>query len=152
MALLTEELPKYFSLVLARRYGRVIHERDYILIPIAAALGFSLFENIDFVYGEAVADHFQGALIGVHLLRRVRGDAGMSSIVRVLAVRVFFHGLFDFVLFAICAWEGNVGWVHPRGATMWVGLVLASSIVAVLVVVLRRSLHDVRVGKIAKVE
>lgn len=53
----------------------------------------------------------------------------MMTLLRILAPSIVYHGLNDFQLFALCAWEGNVGWIHPTepkvvalGVAMVVGL------------------------------
>ncbi|OAP60897.1 hypothetical protein AYL99_05899 [Fonsecaea erecta] len=65
----------------------------------------------------------------------------MNSAWLVLRDPVLFHGCFDFMLFAVSALEGNVGWVHPRRPrTVGVVLALAVGLQATLASVLRARL------------
>ena len=58
-------------------------------------------------------------LTGVNMVAALH-DAGQPSMSttslwwQVLLEPVLLHGFSDFGLFAISAWEGNVGWVHPK--------------------------------------
>ncbi|EXJ71709.1 uncharacterized protein A1O5_05517 [Cladophialophora psammophila CBS 110553] len=94
------------------------------------------------------------ALIGVNML--VRGHQQhhlghghdfsgaskmMSSAWLVVRDSVLFHGCSNFVLFAVSAAEGNVGWVHPRRArTACFVLAVLVGLQAVLALVLRARL------------
>ncbi|KAJ9607872.1 hypothetical protein H2200_007951 [Cladophialophora chaetospira] len=57
-----------------------------------------------------------GALIGMNLLTRgsSRRLVPTIDVWEVLRDPVLLHGLWDFWLLAVSAWEGNVGWQHPR--------------------------------------
>ncbi|KIW95050.1 uncharacterized protein Z519_03631 [Cladophialophora bantiana CBS 173.52] len=94
------------------------------------------------------------ALIGVNMLVRNHQQhrlghghdfSGASSMMTSawLVVRdsVLFHGCSNFVLFAVSAAEGNVGWVHPRRArTVCFVLAVLAGLQAVLALVLRARL------------
>ncbi|KIW12720.1 hypothetical protein PV08_09998 [Exophiala spinifera] len=50
MASVPEEGFKYLALMCASKYGTIAHDRGYLIVPTAAALGFATTENIAFVY------------------------------------------------------------------------------------------------------
>ena len=130
---LLEESLKYLSLVWARRSKRPItHEAQYLQYAIAAGLGFSTIEMIAFVAAESKSKSLpmlaltvlervalgtpghvlNACLISIYAIRRdIRREA--LSFWQVVGPSVFYHGVFDFVLFAISASNGNIGWVHP---------------------------------------
>ncbi|KAK6376068.1 hypothetical protein LTS17_007319 [Exophiala oligosperma] len=119
MAGVIEEGLKYLALMCASRYGTVTHDRDYLVIPAAAGVGFATIENIAYVYGSyennesplklaitilertlvGIPGHsMTAALIGVNVLARdVRGIP--MSLPQILGVLVLFHGCSDLVLF-----------------------------------------------------
>ncbi|KAI0004025.1 hypothetical protein F4779DRAFT_600633 [Xylariaceae sp. FL0662B] len=155
---LVEEVLKYSALPLARRHGRVAHEYNYVVLAAAGALGFSTFENIGFVYAAARAEqslselaltlaervlvgspgHVTGAvLIGLNAALR-DFHAQPLSLTQIIGVPVVFHGVFDFMLFSISALDGNVGWVHPRGKTLVLVLVLVVAIQGTQAAIVRR--------------
>jgi len=162
MAGLVEEGLKYCILVLARRYGTLQHERDYISIAVASASGFATMENIGFVYGAYKGNESPGkvaltivertavgilghsmtaALIGVNVLARdVRHES--RTLWQMLGLPVLLHGSSDFALFAISAYNGNIGWVHPRkGSTVVLTLGIVVGLQLALAGVLRASLQ-----------
>ncbi|KAH6644926.1 hypothetical protein BKA67DRAFT_586479 [Truncatella angustata] len=136
---LIEEYMKYCALNLARRYGRVTKQRDFLTVAVAAALGFSTIENIGFVYAAVREKQPTNELFLTVAERVVVGSTGHSlpallvginavqenyhnqptSLFVVIRDAVLFHGSADFMLFAISAIDGNVGWVHPRGSLMY---------------------------------
>ncbi|KAK4949653.1 hypothetical protein LTR10_011494 [Elasticomyces elasticus] len=142
MAGLLEEGLKYLALIAARTYGKVISDRDYITIPVAAAVGFATVENMATAFGAfrnnaskrllltiiertvfGIPGHaMTAALIGVNVLAR---DSRLEPITtwQVIQQPVLLHALSDFILFAISAYHGNIGWVHPKGR-MEIGLTL----------------------------
>ncbi|KAI0110145.1 protease prsW family-domain-containing protein [Daldinia grandis] len=157
-ASIPEELLKYSGLVYARRRGRIVHEHNYITLAAAAALGFSTFENIGFVYA-AVQENkgvahlalaiVERVLIGspMHLMgglliglaaagRDFRGEP--SSVVQIIGLPAFIHGAWDFSLFGTSALNGNVGWIHPYGKSLLVVLVIAVIVEGTLLSVVRR--------------
>ncbi|KAJ9646208.1 hypothetical protein H2204_000871 [Knufia peltigerae] len=165
MAGVIEEGLKYLALMCASRYGTVTHDRDYLVIPAAAGVGFATIENIAYVYGSyennesplklaitilertlvGIPGHsMTAALIGVNVLARdVRGIP--MSLPQILGVLVLFHGCSDLVLFLASAYEGNVGWVHPRKtSTICVGLGLVIGIQAVLAGLLRSRMLELQ--------
>lgn len=167
MAGVIEEGLKYLALMCASRYGTVTHDRDYLVIPAAAGVGFATIENIAYVYGSyennesplklaitilertlvGIPGHsMTAALIGVNVLARdVRGIP--MSLPQILGVLVLFHGCSDLVLFLASAYEGNVGWVHPRKtSTICVGLGLVIGIQAVLAGLLRSRMLELQVA------
>ncbi|KXL45522.1 hypothetical protein M433DRAFT_4467 [Acidomyces richmondensis BFW] len=47
---------------------------------------------------------------------KVSSETRMGNLMKLLQIlgpSILYHGLNDFQLFALCAWEGNVGWIHP---------------------------------------
>ncbi|KAH0844592.1 hypothetical protein AYO21_08520 [Fonsecaea monophora] len=94
------------------------------------------------------------AMIGANMLVRARHDSlgkggqhsTLASILTtwsILRDPVLFHGCFNFMLFAVSALEGNVGWIHPRGwRTVCFVLVVAVSLQATLALVLRAKLRE----------
>ncbi|ORY61654.1 uncharacterized protein BCR38DRAFT_440811 [Pseudomassariella vexata] len=157
-AAVIEECLKYSALILARRYGRVIHERNYVTIVMAGALGFSIIENIGFVYATVQAGQGAGQLaltllervviaspmhalgavvIGINVIRRDVYKHDLN-LMHVLGLPVLIHGTFDFGLFAVSALNGNVGWVHPHGGWLLVALVWTIFMMANLAVIMRR--------------
>ncbi|KAI5925391.1 hypothetical protein F4810DRAFT_77084 [Camillea tinctor] len=130
-----EEWMKYTALTLARRYGRIVHERNYITLAAAGAIGFGTFEGLGFIYAATRATPGPGALtltiaeriiigppthaIGAVLIglnTALRDFHGQPlGIAKIIGLPIFFHGLHDFSLFAFSALDGNVGWIHPYG-------------------------------------
>ncbi|OAL32792.1 hypothetical protein AYO20_07749 [Fonsecaea nubica] len=97
------------------------------------------------------------ALIGANMFVRARHDrlvgggvgeqhSTLASILTswsILRDPALFHGCFNFMLFAVSALEGNVGWIHPRRRrTVCFVLVVAVSLQATLALVLRARLRD----------
>ena len=167
MAGVLEEALKYLALTGARKYGKVVQERDYITIPVAAAVGFATIENIAFAYGAyksgegpirlamtvlertvfGIPGHAMTAvLIGLNVLARdVRQEP--MHMWRVLLEPILFHGCFDFMLFAISAYDGNIGWVHPKGASkICITLVLVVGIQLFLAMVVKQKLERYSMG------
>ncbi|KAI2617625.1 protease prsW family-domain-containing protein [Hypomontagnella submonticulosa] len=152
-AAIPEEVLKYSGVMYAKRRGRIVHERNYVTFGAAAALGFSTFENIGFVYAAAKEDKgvadlvlalaervligspmhvMSGLLIGMDAARRdFRGE--VLSLTQILAVPVLFHGTWDFSLFGVSALDGNVGWIHPRGKSLLLVFGIAATILGTLV-------------------
>lgn len=136
MAGVLEEGLKYCAIMLACRHGKVATDRDYITVPIAAAVGFATVEVAATAYGTSknnaspkklltivertvfgIPGHaMTAALIGVNVLARDTRSEPLTAW-QVLRPSVLFHGCSDFILFAISAYNGNVGWVHPQGRT-----------------------------------
>lgn len=167
MAGALEEGLKYFSLTGARKYGKVVQERDYIRIPVAAAVGFATIENMAFAYGAyksgespirlamtilertvfGIPGHaMTAALIGLNVLvRDIRQET--MNMWQILLEPILFHGCFDFMLFAISAYDGNIGWVHPKGASkICVTLVLVVGIQLCLALVVKQRLDRYDIG------
>ncbi|KAI1075846.1 hypothetical protein F5B20DRAFT_558144 [Whalleya microplaca] len=155
---LSEELLKYSAVKYARRYGRVAHEYNYVVLAAAGALGFSTFENIGFVYAAIQAKqgpwelaqtlvervvigspgHVTGAIL-IGLNTALRDFHGQSlSLMQIIGVPLVFHGVFDFALFSLSALDGNVGWVHPHGQTLALALVLVVAIQGTQTIIVRR--------------
>ncbi|KAI1630082.1 protease prsW family-domain-containing protein [Exophiala viscosa] len=136
MAGLLEEGLKYWALIAARKYGKVTTDRDYLIVPVTAAVGFATVENIATAYGAfrnketkrlvltivertvfGIPGHaMTAALTGVNVLAR---DTRLEPLTtwQALQQSVLLHGLSDFTLFAISAYRGNIGWVPPQGKT-----------------------------------
>lgn len=132
LAGLTEEVLKYSAIILARQWGTVETERQYLQGAIAATLGFSTVENIGFVYAarkeirgmlavtvlERIAlgmpaHALSGCLLALGTIRRDLRKESMG-LAQLLWCPIAYHGLWDFMLFAISAANGNIGWVHPK--------------------------------------
>jgi hypothetical protein len=145
MAGLLEEGMKYGAIVGARRYGRVVNEHDYIAVGITSALGFAVVELIGFVYAAhkqketltrfvmtileriifGLPTHaMMTTLVAINVIRRdVRHEP--MTLWQVLQEPVLYHGCTNTVLVGFSAYNGNVGWIHPRGLTMYIMLALA---------------------------
>lgn len=127
-----EEAIKYLALRLAVYRARPKHEREYLIYAAVAGLGYGTIENILVTYASvndetggklaltlferivfASMGHTVMALLtGLQSIRRdARGEK--LAIWQVLARAVAYHGTWDFVLFSVSAWNGNVGWIHP---------------------------------------
>lgn len=163
LAGLVEEGLKYYIIDGVRSYGWIDREDEYIAIAIATALGFSTTENLGFIYAavktkekpsifvltvlERVALGMPGhsmtaALLGLNMLARDLRHKDYTPW-QILALPVFFHGCFDFMLFAISAYNGNIGWIHPRqGFTLYLAFLLAIGFIATLAIVLGRGLQQ----------
>ncbi|KAI0376259.1 protease prsW family-domain-containing protein [Hypomontagnella monticulosa] len=161
-AAIPEEFLKYSGVAYAKRRGRIAHEQNYVTLGAAAALGFSTFENIGFVYAAALADNgvtdllvslaervligspmhvMGGLLIGMNAAcRDFRGE--VLSLTRILTVPVLFHGTWDFSLFGVSALDGNVGWVHPHGKSLALVFGIAITILGTLTFVVQRRFAD----------
>ncbi|KAI1641165.1 hypothetical protein F4809DRAFT_214254 [Biscogniauxia mediterranea] len=163
-----EECLKYSALALARRYGRILHERNYTILAAAGAMGFGTFEGIGFIYAAtkaiqgpgglalAVAEriiigppmHAVGAvLIGLNTARRdFHGESlGFANII---ALSLLFHGLSDFCLFSFSALDGNVGWVHPYGKRLLLVYGVVLTVHGTLIGYVRRRLLEHRFSKV----
>lgn len=131
-AAVVEEALKYLALRLAVHRARPKHEREYLIYAAAAGLGYGTIENILVTYA-SVKDE-TGGMLALTLFERIvfasmghtimalltclqsiRRDARGEklSIWQVLANAVAYHGTWNFVLFSVSAWNGNVGWIHP---------------------------------------
>ncbi|KAI1376911.1 protease prsW family-domain-containing protein [Hypoxylon crocopeplum] len=157
-AALPEEALKYYGVAYARRRGRLAHERNYMTLGAAAALGFSTVENIGFLYAAASEGQGLGKLALTLVERVVVGSpmhvmggllSGLAasrrdfrgedlSLVQIIGLPVLIHGAWDFSLFATSALDGNVGWVHPRGKSLVAILGLAVTIQGTLAFVVRK--------------
>ncbi|KAI1467587.1 protease prsW family-domain-containing protein [Daldinia caldariorum] len=157
-ASIPEELLKYSGLVYARRRGRITHEHNYVALAAAAALGFSTFENIGFMYAAvgvnqdfahlalAIVERvligspmhvMSGLLIGLAAAGRdFRGET--SSLAQIIGLPAVIHGAWDFSLFGISALNGNVGWIHPHGKSLLATIAVAVIVEGTLLFVVRR--------------
>lgn len=163
LAGLLEEGFKYCAIMGARKYGKISHDRDFVIVAIAAALGFATVENVAFVYATCKARespqrlaltvlervavgaplHSMGAaLIAINVVAR---DIKHQSVtlIQVLQQPVVLHGTFDFVLFGVSAYNGHVGWVHPReGFTVYLALGIVVTFLSTVTVLLQRRLRQ----------
>lgn len=151
LAALTEEVLKYSAITFASRWGSIETEQQYLQCAIAATLGFSTVENIGFIYGARTDSRIMlvvtvlerivlgmpghalsGCLLALSIVRRdLRHES--VGLLGILAFPTFYHGLWDFSLFAISALNGNIGWVHPKNAVSIVaglGMAVGISIAA----------------------
>lgn len=130
---IVEEAIKYLAVRLAVRRARPKHEREYLIYAAAAGLGYGTIENILVTYASFQTKE-SGTMIAVTLferiifasvghtimalltgLRSIRRDSRGEklSIWQVLAPAIVYHGTWDCILFALSAWNGNIGWIHP---------------------------------------
>lgn len=145
-----EETLKYTMIMIGKGKGRLVHGKERIMYGAAAGLGFATLENIAWIIpacqsedggkllltvvermGLGVPLHtVAGMLTGVGVVQRdLKGEQlGLLSIV---GPSIFFHGLFDFVLFGYSAWSGHVGWVHPEDVTGIAVLLVATVAVGI---------------------
>jgi RsiW-degrading membrane proteinase PrsW (M82 family) len=148
-AAVVEEAIKYLALRLAIHRAHPKHEHEYLIYAAMAGLSYGTIENILVTYasikkGETVGmialtlfERIVFASIGHTImalltgLQSIRRDARGEKlpIWRVLARAVAYHGTWDFVLFSVSAWNGNVGWIHPTDVA---SIVFALSSVIVL--------------------
>lgn len=161
-----EETLKYTAVVLARRYGpeTVRRPHSYLPLALAATLGFSTVEGLMNVYFDGrkytkgklglnrlvwtvlartiigpVGHLLTATLLGINMTVANSGAEETSWLRGLLEVApgpIFFHGLFDFAVVAICIRNGHVGWVFPRGRSLVLSIVVAVSIQASLALVI----------------
>jgi RsiW-degrading membrane proteinase PrsW (M82 family) len=144
-----EEGIKYVALRLAVLRARPKHEYEYLVYAAMAGLGYATIENIVFTHATIMKEE-TAAMIGLTLFERVvfasightimalltglqsiRRDARGEKLLiwRVIKRAVLYHGTWDFALFSLSAWNGNVGWIHPTDVK---SLILGFSPVIVL--------------------
>lgn len=136
-ASLVEESMKYAPVVYAQRRGtpeeRRPRDRAYIDYVVAGSLGFSVVEMLGYI-SMAYKNNESLPKLALTILERVGGVAGHLSVACLTALRatkrdyygadmswwqimwpaVLFHGTCDFMVFSFSAWEGNVGFIHPK--------------------------------------
>ncbi|GAQ05433.1 hypothetical protein ALT_2754 [Aspergillus lentulus] len=136
---LVEELLKYVPVLYARRRDakkKQRRDRAYIDYVLASALGFSVVENIGFIYSACEGGRESWPKLLLTFVERVvLGQLGHLSVACLTALRatrrdyhgdslglwgvicpaVLFHGTYNFALMSVSAMEGNVGWIHPNG-------------------------------------
>ncbi|GFF84759.1 hypothetical protein IFM61606_03038 [Aspergillus udagawae] len=136
---LVEELLKYIPVIYARRRDakkKQRRDRAYIDYVLASALGFSVVENIGFIYSACEGGQESWPKLLLTFVERVvLGQLGHLSVACLTALRatrrdyhgdslglwgvigpaVWFHGTYNFALMSVSAMEGNVGWIHPNG-------------------------------------
>ncbi|KAH1434553.1 hypothetical protein KXX32_000189 [Aspergillus fumigatus] len=136
---LVEEFLKYIPVMFARRRDakkKQRRDRAYIDYVLASALGFSVVENIGFIYSACVGGQESWPKLLLTLMERVVvGQLGHLSVACLTALRatrrdyhgdslglwgvigpaVLFHGTYNFALMSVSVMEGNVGWIHPNG-------------------------------------
>lgn len=84
------------------------------------------------------------ALAGVDLVQTASAcGAGASpswwtGLHQAVLLPALFHGAFDFALVSISTWHGHIGWVHPRGRSLYLAAVVALSIQASLAILVWR--------------
>jgi len=150
MAGTSEELLKYVPIAYMRRKqstpsSTLAKARLYVQYAVAAAVGFATIENIGLVYA-AIKGGESATKVAITVAERVVFSApGPSLCAWLLAIRAagevstkptwrklwsiigasaLYHGALDFLFFALSAWNGHVGWIHPRDDTsIAVGLV-----------------------------
>lgn len=132
-AAIVEEAIKYLALRLAVWRARPRHEHEYLIYAAVAGLGYGTIENILVTYASVTGKETSGMLaltlferivfasIGHTVmalltgLQSVRRDARGEKLAiwQVLAPAVAYHGTWNFLLFSVSAWNGNIGWMHP---------------------------------------
>ncbi|RHZ67351.1 uncharacterized protein CDV56_108983 [Aspergillus thermomutatus] len=136
---LVEEVLKYIPVIYARRRDvtkKQRRERAYIDYVLAGALGFSVVENIGFIYTACEGGQESWPRLLLTFVERVvLGQLGHLSVACLTALRatrrdyfgdslglwgvigpaVYFHGTYNFAVMSASAMEGNVGWIHPKG-------------------------------------
>jgi RsiW-degrading membrane proteinase PrsW (M82 family) len=158
---LVEEGLKYCVLLGARRFGKIHTKHNYVVVAGAAALGFATVENLAFVYASTQSDESLASLTLTVLERLAVGISGHMMTAALVAVDVvardlkkepktwwqilwlpvLFHGGLDFALLALSAYEGNIGWVHPKGpSTVSLALAVVVGFQSTLAVVVKRRL------------
>lgn len=131
-----EEMLKYAMIMIGKGKGRLVHQGECIMYGAAAGIAFATLENIAWIIpacqserggrllltivermGLGIPLHtVAGMLTGVGVARRdLKGER--LSLLSIVGPSIFFHGLFDFVLFGYSAWHGHIGWVHPEDLT-----------------------------------
>jgi RsiW-degrading membrane proteinase PrsW (M82 family) len=136
---LVEEVLKYLPVMFARRRDvkkKQRRDRAYIDYVLAGALGFSVVENIGFIYAACEGGQESWPKLLLTFVERVvLGQLGHLSVACLTALRatrrdyygdplgfwgvvgpaVLFHGTYNFAVMSASALEGNVGWIHPNG-------------------------------------
>ncbi|KAF7116899.1 hypothetical protein CNMCM5793_005529 [Aspergillus hiratsukae] len=136
---LVEEVLKYIPVIYARRRDakrKQRRDRSYIDYVLAGALGFSVVENIGFIYTACEGGHESWTKLLLTFVERVvLGQLGHLSVACLTALRAtrrdyygdslglwgvigpagLFHGTYNFAVMGASALEGNVGWIHPNG-------------------------------------
>ena len=154
-ASLVGESLKYLSIIYAHRRAmaepRKERDKDYFDDAVAGALGFGIVEAIGFIYAAVESGGASWPRLMFTLFERVVGSFGHLSVATLMALRairrdyygdqmgwwaivgpsVTLHGAYDFVALGASAWEGNVGWIHPVG--MWVTVGMLGLIVGLMV-------------------
>lgn len=152
-----EELLKYAPIFYMRRNepdprSRVVRAQIYMQYALAAALGFSTIENLGMTMAavkagegplkiavmvvERVALSAPGhmlcaAMLAINAARVTTSESNRKfwNLWRIVGTSVLYHGTFDFMLFSISAWNGNVGWIHPTDVTSNItGLTMMSAL------------------------
>lgn len=127
-----EELLKYIMVRFGKRH-RSIDNLEYLMYGIVAGLSFATLENLGFLIracqaetgGRLLLTLVERIALGVpiHTICATLTAAGLAiqdfnisklGFMGVIGPSIFFHGMFDFILFGYCAWSGNVGWIHPE--------------------------------------
>jgi RsiW-degrading membrane proteinase PrsW (M82 family) len=135
-AAVVEEAIKYLALRLAVRRARPKQEKEYRIYVAVVGLDYATIENILVIY-TSIQNKETGGMVTLTLLERIvlasmghtimalltdlqstRRDARAEklSIWQVITRAVAYHGTWDCVLFAVSAWNGNVGCIHPNDA------------------------------------
>ncbi|KAK3115870.1 hypothetical protein LTR53_004370 [Teratosphaeriaceae sp. CCFEE 6253] len=133
---LCEELLKYAPIASLRHQNNSTAPREVLVqYAVAAALGFSTVENVAYsrmavqagergwklaltiaerVIAGGPGHCLTAALLAINVAKLGEYRTSPSSLWQILGGSVLYHGIFDFVLFAISALHGNVGFVHPE--------------------------------------
>jgi RsiW-degrading membrane proteinase PrsW (M82 family) len=115
-----EEGIKYVALRLAVFRAPLRHEYGYLVYAAMAGLGYATIEKGESagmiglpLFGRivfaSIGHTVMALLTGLQLIRRYAQGEN-------LPVSVLYHGTWDFALFSLSAWSGDVGWIHPTDA------------------------------------
>lgn len=160
---LCEEVQKYISLAIARKYKQATSVKEYLVYGATTGLAYSTIENILFTMADLEASSgkllltlFERVFLGTptHMLAAISIALKMArrdiekthiGIVGILMRSAICHGLYDFGVIAVSASRGHVGWVHPEDAfglgccLAWIALV-----VSVLVMLVRSEMKKIK--------
>ncbi|OJJ42752.1 hypothetical protein ASPZODRAFT_137145 [Penicilliopsis zonata CBS 506.65] len=163
---LIEEIIKFLPVVYARKKKASKSKRKsntYVDYAIAGALGFSLAEQIGFIYVACEPGHETGWILVRTLAERAVGSLGHLLVAWLTALRArdqrttdgndsmpwwkvvgpsaLLHGMSDMIVFSASAVAGNVGFIHPSGSLAVAMIGLAGSVWSVAGWMVRRELQ-----------
>jgi RsiW-degrading membrane proteinase PrsW (M82 family) len=136
VAPLVEEVLKYAVLRIVGRYfpEKAQTKRNYVLIAMAAGLGFAVVENLAFIQHAMGSETpaqlaltiiergvvgtcghlLTAAMTGCNFAENTGAKSQKRSMWTTIKESLLYHGLGNLGLFTISTLYGNVGWIHPR--------------------------------------